>query len=130
LIGFAVMSFVAANWQSMPKLARIIMLLAGMAGSYGLAGVLASRGQRAFADAAVLAGVGIFGAAIMLIAQMYHMEGHPPDAVLVWGAGALLAGAGLRSRPTLGLAMLLSGLWAGWETALSNAVFWPFLLGW
>jgi uncharacterized membrane protein len=26
--------------------------------------------------------------------------------------------------------MLLAGLWAGWETALSQAVFWPFLLAW
>ncbi len=33
---------------------------------------------------AVLAGIALYGASIMLIAQMYHMDGNPPDAVLLW----------------------------------------------
>lgn len=130
LIGFAAMSFVAANWQEMPRIGRFGLLLAGLWGCYGLAGSLFMRGLDGFAHAAILAGVGLFGASIMLIAQMYHIDGNPPDAVLTWAAGALLAGVLLRSNPALALTMLLIGLWSGWETGLREAVHWPFLIGW
>jgi uncharacterized membrane protein len=130
LIGFAAMSFVAGHWQDMSKLARIALLLAGLGGAYGLAGGLSARGLDGFAEAAVLAGVGLFGASIMLIAQMYHIEGNPPDAVLTWAFGALLAGVLLKSNPALAAAMLLVGLWSGWETDLTGAVHWPFLAAW
>src|SRR5690606_19372167 len=99
LIGFAAMSFVAANWQDMPRIARLGLLIAALWGSYGLAGGLLARGHAGFGHAAVLAGVGVFGASIMLISQMYHIDGNPPDAVLTWAAGALLAGILLSSNP-------------------------------
>ena len=130
LIGFAAMSFVAANWQDMPRLMRLALLLAGLWGCYGLAGWLMVRNLEAFAHAAVLAGVGVFGASIMLIAQMYHIDGNPPEAVLTWAMGALLAGVLLRSNPVLALAMVLIGLWSAWQTGLTEAVHWPFLIGW
>jgi uncharacterized membrane protein len=130
LLGFAAMSFVAANWQEMSRLARVGLLLAGLWASYGAAGVLVQRNLPGFANAAVLLGTALFGASIMLIAQMYHIDGNPPDAVLTWGAGALLAGVALRSNPALGLAMLLVALWSGWQTTLLDGVHWAFLLGW
>jgi uncharacterized membrane protein len=130
LIGFAAMSFVAANWQDMSRLARLVLLLAGLWSCYGIAGALLVRGLGGFAEAAVLAGVGLFGASIMLIAQMYHIDGNPPDAVLTWAGGALLAGVVLRSNPALAAAMLLIVLWSGWQTVLIERVHWPFLLGW
>ena len=45
----------------------------------------------------MLGGIAVYGASIMLIAQMYHMEGNPPDAVLMWALGALLAAVLVRS---------------------------------
>lgn len=130
LIGFAVMSFVAANWQAMPRLLRIGMLIAAMWAAYGLSGVLARRGMTGFAHAAILLGVGIFGGSIMLISQMYHMDGNPADAVLLWAGGALLAGVGLRSNPALALAMVLVVYWGTTEALRLDRVFWPFLVPW
>jgi uncharacterized membrane protein len=130
LIGFGAMSFVAAHWNEMPRLFRLALIFGGLFASYGLAGALFERGHAAFAHAAILAGVAIFGAGIMLIAQMYHIDGHPPDAVLTWALGALLAGVALRSNPSLALAMLLMGLWSGWEVSIRDEVHWAFLLGW
>jgi uncharacterized membrane protein len=66
----------------------------------------------------------------MLIAQMYHMDGNPPDAVWLWTVGALATGALVGSNPALGAAMLLAGLWSGWETAQTAAVHWSFLTLW
>lgn len=130
LIGFAAMSFVAANWQDMPRLARLGLLFAGLSASYGAAGYLATRNMDRFANAATLTGVGMFGASIMLIAQMFHIEGNPPDAVLMWGAGALLAGVALSSTAALGATMPLAMLWGGWQQSLQDGVYWWFLPVW
>ena len=131
LIGFGAMSFVAAHWNEMPRLFRLAMIFGGLFGAYGIAGVLFERKHPTFAHAAILAGVAIFGAGIMLIAQMFHIEGHPPDAVLTWALGALAAGVILQSNPALALAMLLVCLWSGWETTDGRGeVHWAFLLGW
>jgi len=130
LIGFGAMSFVAANWQEMSKLARLVLLAGSLAAAYGLAGRLFDRGLDGFAHAALLLGVALFGASIMLVAQMYHIDGHPPDAVLTWAAGALGTGALLGSSPALGAALALVGLWSGWETALSGDVHGWFLPAW
>lgn len=130
LIGFGFMSFVAAHWSEMPRLLRLALIFGALFASYGIAGALFERKHPAFAHAAVLAGVSIFGAGIMLIAQMFHIEGNPPDAVLTWALGALAAGVILSSNPALALAMLLIGLWSGWVTTDTGEVHWPFLLGW
>ena len=130
LIAFAAMSFVAANWQDIPKFVRLGLLTAGLWGAYGASGAFFKRGHDAIGHAALLLGCGLFGANIMLIAQMYHMEGNPPDAVLTWCLGTLLAGVLMRSTPALALAMALVVLWSGWESSLVRGVHWPFLLGW
>ncbi len=130
LIGFGAMSFVAAHWNEMARLLRLALIFGGLFGAYGLAGLLFDRNHPAFAHAAILVGVALFGAGIMLIAQMFHISGDAPDAVLTWALGALGAGVVLRSNPALALAMLLIGLWSGWEMYDSDRVHWPFLIGW
>jgi uncharacterized membrane protein len=130
LLGFAAMSFVAANWQDMSRLARLALLFAGLAASYGAAGVFFQRGMSAFGHSSILAGVTLFGASIMLISQMFHTDGNPADAVLVWAIGGLLAGVVLRSNPTLAFSMILMTLWWIMEAFERDTVFWPYLLGW
>ena len=56
LLGFAAMTFVAANWQGMSRLARLLMLATGMWGAYAAAAVLFTRSLPAFGHAAVLTG--------------------------------------------------------------------------
>lgn len=130
LFGFAAISFVAAHWEEMPRLGRLALLLACIWAGYGAAGWLETRGQSLLADAAVLFASGMFGASIMLISQMYNISGDPADGVLLWWLGTLLAGAVLRSNPTLALAMILVCTWSFLHASESNAVHWPFLIGW
>jgi uncharacterized membrane protein len=130
LFGFAVMSFVAANWTAMSKLARLLLLLAGLWGCYAAAGVLLRRRLEAFAGAAILGGIAVYGASIMLIAQMYHMEGNPPDAVFIWALGALLAAILLQSNAALGATFVLICVWSQWEQWLAQTAHWPFLVVW
>jgi uncharacterized membrane protein len=130
LLGFAIMSFVASNWAEMPNWLRIAILFGSVAASYATAAVLFENGLDGFGHAAVLAGAAAFGASIMLIGQMYHLGGYPPHAVAMWAAGAVAAGALIRSNATLALAMVLVVLWGGWEFALTNNVYWEALIGW
>ena len=130
LFGFAIMSFVAAHWTTMSKLARLTLILATLWGCYAAAAYLFARKLDAFAHAAVLGGITAYGAGIMLIAQMYHMEGSPPDAVLYWALGALLAAVLLQSRPALAASFVLIVVWSGWERILSETPHWGFLPVW
>jgi uncharacterized membrane protein len=130
LFGFAVMSFVAANWSAMSKLTRLLLLLAALWGCYAGAGILLRRRLEAFAGAAILGGIAVYGGSIMLIAQMYHMEGNPPDAVFIWALGALLAAVLLQSNAALAAAFVLICVWSQWEQWLAQTAHWPFLVVW
>jgi len=66
----------------------------------------------------------------MLIAQMYHLEGNPPDAVLTWALGALLAAVLIRSRPALAAGFVLLVAWSNYERSLADAAHWEFLPAW
>ncbi len=112
---FAAMTFVAANWDEMAKIMRVLLLLAGMAIAYLAAFVSDRRGSPLVGDAFVLLGCGIFGAAIMLVGQMYHLQGKAEDAVLLWAGGSLLAALLLRASTALWLAIALFSLWMGWS---------------
>ncbi|MGB4867121.1 MAG: DUF2157 domain-containing protein [Hyphomicrobium sp.] len=130
LLGFAVMSFVAAHWQEMSRLVRLSLLVTLIWAGYVTAGAFASRGKQMFADAAILFSVAAFGASIMLISQMFHIDGNPPDAILAWWLGAFLSGVVLRSNPALAFAMVLVAVWTGMKTGDSGHVHWPFLAAW
>ena len=132
LFGFAIMSFVAANWNAMSKLARLMLLLSTLWACYGGAAYLFAGGSCPCSPRRhVLGGVAAYGASIMLIAQMYHMEGSPPDAVLLWalGAPARRSASALRCR-ALAAAFVLIVVWTWWERSLSNAAHFGFLAMW
>jgi uncharacterized membrane protein len=128
LLGAGVIMFFAANWDALPKLAKLALLAAALAASYAGAGVCRARGLAASAHGLLLLGVVLFGASIFLIAQMYHIDAHYPDGVLLWAAGALAAAALGQSQPALVAALVLALLWSGIETfAFERNPHWPFL---
>lgn len=131
MLGLAAMSFVAAHWDTLSKLSRLTLLGSGIVASYGAAYALFARRLDAFAHAAVLAGIGLFGGSIMLIAQMYHMDGNPPDAVWLWACGALAAGLLVRSNPALGASVVLIAVWSVMTVMQDDrAINWGFLPMW
>lgn len=130
LIGFAAMSFVAANWSEMSKLAKLVILVGAMWAAYGAAFVLARREHPAFAQAAVLGGLALFGANIALIAQIYHVSSDDPGWLLVWCLVALASAWALPSRPALALSLLLAIFWSAWIAPQPGAAHWGFFLPW
>lgn len=131
LIGFAAMSFVAANWYDISKLVKLAMIFSAMWLAYGGAFYLNQRAHENFAQAAVLLGLALFGAGIMLIAQIYHIQTDDPGGVLAWCLAALVGAAILPSRPALALAFLLAGTWTAFSHSLNDqSVHWGFILVW
>ncbi|MEM6616924.1 MAG: DUF2157 domain-containing protein [Pseudomonadota bacterium] len=130
LVGFAAITFVAANWSVIPRVARLVTLVSAFSAAYILAGWLIARGKPWFGQAAALGGVIIFGASINLVAQMYNISGDPPMVALVWTAAAIVSAFAFRSPMNFGAAILLAALWGGWRMVAIEGMEWtlPLLL--
>src|SRR3954469_22222977 len=88
LIAAAFLAFVAANWTEIARPARFAILLAGIAAAYGLGAWFAGASQAVLADLAVAVATIIFGAAIALTGQMYHLGEDFAAGMLLWSLGA------------------------------------------
>lgn len=133
LLGVGLITYVAANWQGLGKLAKLLILLSAMYASYGAgaAAVLGGR-SRQLTGGCFLAGLIAFGAAIMLVAQTYHIDSHNPSgALLLWGAGGLLSACLLRSEASLLLTVVLITLWSLMEAHdTPSRIHFGYLLAW
>jgi len=113
LIAAAFLAFVAANWSAIPRVARLGMLLAAIAGAHALGAWFAREKRDHLADTAVAVGAIAFGASIALVGQMYHLAGDFAAAMLLWGLGALAAAALTGSRGALAVALVAACMWSG-----------------
>lgn len=130
LLSVAAISFFAANWQGMSKLLKLSLLFSSMTAAYLAAAWALSKQHQALGQALLLLGVLLFGNNIMLIAQIYHIDSHYPNGILLWSAGALLTTLILRSETVLIAAMVLSVIWTGMETFNFRLIHWQWLLFW
>lgn len=113
LLGAALIMFIAANWEVIPRIWRVALILLVMWGGYLGGAWLQQRSKDTSGD--MLAGVFApslyllsaitYGAGIALVGQMYHMSGDLTTATLAWGGGVLIAALLLRA-PILCVAAL------------------------
>lgn len=132
LIASSVSAFVAANWEEIPRIAKLVMVLLGLGAALGIWARLESRGSTGGADAAATCGTLIFAAGVALVGQMYHLPTDWPGGALLVALGALIAAFLLRSNGALIIAIIGIACWAGgrWDEGESRAhlLFWlPFL---
>ncbi len=132
LIASSVSAFVAANWEEIPRIAKLVMVLLAVAGTLGVAARLESRGSTNGADAAATCGTLIFAAGVALVGQMYHLPTDWPGGALLVGIGALIVAFLLNSSGALVVALIGIAAWGGgrWDEREANAhlLFWlPFL---
>ncbi len=110
LIGAAVITFIAANWDGLPRLVRFVGLLVLILASAGIAAQQARRNHPALRDTFLTICACTFAAGIGLIGQMYQISGNPVDAVLIAGLGAVGLGLAGRSGPPLILGLVAAGI--------------------
>ncbi|MFC4075993.1 DUF2157 domain-containing protein [Salinithrix halophila] len=89
LIGLAILSYTASNWNGIPPLVRLSILIAAIATFYGAGEIRTSRGHSH--TGASLTGLGVicFGAAMILVGQMFHLTAFDARLFILWGLSAL-----------------------------------------
>jgi uncharacterized membrane protein len=117
LFGLGVILIFAYNWQQMPKFTKLAVIFAALIGAHGAGYWLKHPDSRyrAAGEGLHLLGTMLFGAGIWLIAQIYHIEEHYPNAFLIWGIGALALAWSLPSIPQAIGAVILFVLWNCFE---------------
>ena len=131
LIAAAFLAFVAANWTAIARPLRFALLLVGIASAYGIAAWFDRRGHSYLSDLAVSVGGVVFGAAIALVGQMYHLDEDFAGGLLLWAAGTLAGATLTGSRGALAIALTVGCLWSGVRVFFEIAdVHLPFLAFW
>lgn len=131
LLGASAIAFIAANFWSFPKIIQLALLFSLMWAAFSIGWWLIERGKPLYGQAAYLLGAGLFGVNIMLIGQIYHINAHWPDGIMIWAIGALATAIAVPSGIVLGLAFALGAIWTGSESfAFDSEFHWPFLLFW
>ena len=122
LFGAAILIFIAANWEAMPRLWRVGMIFAFIVAGYLGGAAFHRNGHSRFGEAAFLVGGTAFGGGIALIGQMYNMAGDERQAILVWFAGVLAGAVVLRSYAMTIGAAILCAIWfaMGFDGARSD----------
>ena len=107
-VGLGVILFLASNWSAIPREIKLAAMIIGVPAVYG-AGYWTAY-QRQFARggiALILLGAILYGAAIHLVAQAYHIPVNHPNLVLFWFLGVIPLAYITRSHSILVLALIL-----------------------
>ncbi|WP_409342756.1 DUF2157 domain-containing protein [Paenibacillus sp. MBLB4367] len=98
LVGLGILSFVAANWQDIPHLARFAVIVLAMLGFYAAGERFIRRGDDRLGLGLVAIGLISFGAGIFLLAQMFQMTAANAGSFIIWGSAGVMLTYLYRSR--------------------------------
>lgn len=110
LLAAAVLMLVAANWEAIPRLARMIGIFVLIWGFNGAAAWAFGRGADRIGGALLLLATASFGGGIALVAQLYNLSGDAIDAILLWFAVTAIAALAYRS----GVLTIVCGFLSWW----------------
>ncbi len=115
LVGLGIITYVAANWQDIPKVFRTLLLfslfsITNLSGFY--LHQKSDKLQQTLGQGLLLIGGITLGATMALMAQMYHISGPLHPLLITWSFGVVLMAYCLRNSG-LGILSALILLWAG-----------------
>ncbi len=129
LLGIGAILFIASNWQKLPDITKTLILVLSTFAAYYLGYLFRYQKQNLPKVGAALMFLGalLFGATVILVAQIYNLNANTHILVLIWLVGILPLVYALQSMPIAGLAALLSYVWMILFFAPSNrGWFWFF----
>ncbi len=128
LFGIAIIAFVGANWDALPRLARFAVLLVAFLGLAGGASWAAHRERSMLANILLTIAALVFAASIGLTGQIFDIAGDPRSAAYGAGvAGFALALAGRSTgAATVALIFIALGDFAerSWFSGLNSDAPW------
>jgi uncharacterized membrane protein len=130
MLAASVSAFVAANWQEIPRLVRLIGILALITACFPLALQLGRRAIPWGADAAVTFATLCFGAGVALVGQMYHLPGDWPAGAMLVAIGAVIAAALTGKSGPLAIAFAAMTAWSlgRFDAGQWREIHWEFVL--
>lgn len=117
MFGLGIILFFAYNWQEMHRFLKIFIILASIiAANLGALWFTSSgRSNHAASEGLAMLGSVLFGAAIWLFSQIYHIDEHMPNGILLWALGVLFMGWARLSFIQCVAAIGLLGAWGSME---------------
>lgn len=117
VIGLGVILLFAYNWDEIPRLGKVGLIVAATAAAHlgGLRQRAAGGWRGPLGEALSLLGTMGFGAGIWLVAQAYHIDEHFPNGFLIWAIGATAMAWTLDSVPQAIVGAILFAIWGGAE---------------
>ena len=131
LVGLGVIFFFAANWEGIPRVVRLALIMVGIPSVYGAGYWLRYiRSYQRVGTAVLLLAAILYGAGIHLIAQTYNFPLNDPGLFSLWFLGVLPLAYLTRSQAIMVLVQVLFlssiafwlGKWIG-ETGEGQALF-------
>ena len=113
-VGIAVILLISSNWEHIPRALRMAGLVLATA-SIHFVGLHYYEKSPQKGTLLFFLGSLLYGASIILIAQMYHLGEHMPDGVFWWAVGILPFVWLSKSNWLMMLPLALSALWFGME---------------
>ncbi len=112
IVGLGFILAVASNWTEAARLTKVVLLLTALMAVQGAGFWLRYRRQMPrVAAGVVLIGPLVYGAAVFLVGQAYHVPINEPYLYLLWGLGSIPIAYVADSRPTLILSALVLIAW-------------------
>lgn len=109
LLGVAIIAFIAANWDGLPRIVRFGLVLGLFAACIAGAAWTAHRGRGGASNALTMLAALVFAAAVGLVGQIFDIAGKPSHALIGSGiAAALLALAGRSTGAGLAALVLIA----------------------
>lgn len=117
IFGLGVILLFAYNWDKIHKFAKLALIFSALLGAHGAGYYFRGKGaSRSYLSEAFFAlGTMFFGSGIWLVAQIYNIDEHYPNAFILWGIGALFLAWSLPSIVQGVMASVLLVLWCSFE---------------
>jgi uncharacterized membrane protein len=121
LILLSALSVVAANWQGLPEVVRLALLLGSLAGTYAAAEYFLRRQYESLGMGLLGLGLLLFGISILLTSQMYQLIGYDLSGLVAWAVAGVALTWVYGSRFLFILTVVIGGLVQGYNTGQLGA---------
>jgi hypothetical protein len=126
MVGLAALLLIGYNWEAMPKPAKLAVVFGVIAATHGAGFWLRYvRQARRISEVVFFLGCLFYGCGIWLVAQIFNIQGHYPNALWLWALGTIPFALCLDTLLLHALVVALLAMWVGTEI-LDFGILWSF----